>query len=98
LDEWDLAERDVRPLAVLHGDKDPFINLAYLRKPAYRNLWRGAVQVLEGVGHAAHWQAPDQFNELLLSFLQEVSGELSPGEAAVEQIGGGAGAQHGVQF
>ncbi|MGD0632834.1 MAG: alpha/beta hydrolase [Beijerinckiaceae bacterium] len=91
LDEWDLAERDVRPLAVLHGDKDPFINLAYLRKPAYRNLWRGAVQVLEGVGHAAHWQAPDQFNELLLSFLQEVSGELSPGEAAVEQIGGGGG-------
>jgi pimeloyl-ACP methyl ester carboxylesterase len=93
LDAWDLVERDSRPLAVLHGDKDPFINLFYLQKPAYRNLWRGAVQVLPEIGHAAHWQAPAQFNGLLLSFLQAASGRLPQAEAAAEQHGR---QQHGV--
>lgn len=84
-DAWNLVETDARPLAVLHGEDDPFINLAYLRKPAYRNLWRGAVQVLPGVGHAPHWQAPARFNELLLAFLADVT--------ASQQI---QGARYGV--
>ncbi|MDR3462533.1 MAG: alpha/beta hydrolase [Beijerinckiaceae bacterium] len=94
LDAWDLVEREARPLAVVHGDQDPFINLSYLRKPAYRNLWRGEVQVLDGVGHAAHWQAPDRFNELLLSFLHPFGEILSP-EPAERPIGG---PRHGIQF
>lgn len=69
LDAWDLVERDARPLAVLHGEADPFINLAYLRRPAYRNLWRGEIQVIPGAGHAPHWQTPGPFNDLLLAFL-----------------------------
>lgn len=69
LDARDLATRDPRPLAVLHGDADPFIQLAYLRGIAYRNLWGGQVHVLPGVGHAAHLQAPDTFNAMLLAFL-----------------------------
>ena len=93
LDAWDLVERDARPLAVVHGDKDPFINLSYLRKPTYRNLWRGEVQVLDGVGHAAHWQAPDRFNELLLSFLDPLDAEPSLAPAQ-KPIGG----PHGIQF
>jgi pimeloyl-ACP methyl ester carboxylesterase len=78
LDAFDLVEADPRPLAVLHGDADPFINLAYLRKPAYRNLWRGAVQVMPGVGHAAHRQATATFNELMLDFLRSAPEDRAP--------------------
>jgi len=78
LDAKDLVERDPRPLAVLHGADDPFINLAYLTKLAYRNIWQGQVQVLPGVGHAAHWQEPKTFNMLFHSFLLSASEKLSP--------------------
>ncbi|WP_158806935.1 alpha/beta fold hydrolase [Beijerinckia sp. L45] len=73
----DLVERDPRPLAVLHGAEDPFVSLAYLANLAYRNLWRGQVQVLPGIGHAAHWQDPKIFNALLLSFLLSASEKVS---------------------
>ena len=77
LDARALVEHDQRPLAVLHGADDPFVNLAYLTGLAYRNLWRGQVQVLPGVGHAAHWQSPRTFNSLFLSFLLSASEKLA---------------------
>ena len=69
LDARALVAQDPRPLAVLHGEADPFIKLAYIERLAFRNLWRGRVQVLAGLGHAPHLQAPEAFNALLLAFL-----------------------------
>jgi pimeloyl-ACP methyl ester carboxylesterase len=77
LDARDLVERDPRPLAVLHGAEDPFVSLAYLTSLAYRNLWRRQVQVLPGIGHAAHWQDAKIFNALFLSFLLSASEKVS---------------------
>ncbi len=68
-DTRDLVARDPRPLAVLHGSEDPFVNFGYLKRLPYRNLWRNEVQVLAGVGHAGHLQASEAFDALLLAFL-----------------------------
>jgi pimeloyl-ACP methyl ester carboxylesterase len=37
-------------------------------------LWRGSVQVIDGVGHAPQEEAPDTFAELLDDFI----GDLPP--------------------
>ena len=52
---------------MVHRDRVPFLG-----KVAYRNLWDGKVHVLEGLGHAPFWQAPDVFNPLFERFLDEV--------------------------
>jgi|TARA_B100000315_G_scaffold232810_1_gene245371 pimeloyl-ACP methyl ester carboxylesterase len=66
-----LVETDPRPLAILHGTHDPFVDLAYLNSVSYRNLWRGSVQLIEEAGHAPFWENPRDFNSLLLCFLAE---------------------------
>lgn len=60
------------PVAVLHGCDDPFINADYLKQLTYRNLWRGKVQEMEGVGHASFWQDSARFNRLLSEYLDAV--------------------------
>lgn len=60
------------PLAVFHGEQDPFINGAYLEGLTYANLWRGAVQVFPGVEHGPFREDPARFNDLLAAFLSEV--------------------------
>ncbi|MCS6828489.1 MAG: hypothetical protein NZ553_17880 [Caldilinea sp.] len=34
-------------------------------------LWRGAVQVIPGAGHAPQWETPEVFNALLGAFLAD---------------------------
>jgi pimeloyl-ACP methyl ester carboxylesterase len=71
-DERHLVETLDRPLGVVAGGEDPFVNNAYLQGIAYKHLWDGAVHVLPGIGHAPFWQAPEQFNPLLARFLADV--------------------------
>ena len=78
LDARALVGRDPRPLTVLHGADDPFVNLDYVTSLTFRNLWQGRIQVMPGLGHAAHWQNPMAFNTILLSFLLSLSEKLSP--------------------
>ncbi len=61
------------PLAVLHAANDPFINLDYLKRLPYANLWRGAVQEMSGLGHAPFREDPERFNALLEDFLRDVA-------------------------
>ena len=71
-DEVALLAQLERPLAVLHGEKDRFINVDYLRKLTMPTLWRGAVQVVPGVGHAPHVEAPEVFARLLTEFIDDL--------------------------
>ncbi len=73
LDEEKIVGESALPLAVLHGEHDSFVSLAFLRSVTYRNLWRGEVQVLKGAGHTPQWEAPGEFNALLQEFLGETS-------------------------
>jgi len=68
-----------QPIAVLQGEEDAFVSGDYLRSLEWKNLWRGEIQFFAGIGHAPFWQAPEQFNELLEDFLEDL-GYHSKGE------------------
>ena len=61
------------PLAVIHGAEDQLLNLDYIRSLEMPTLWRGEVQIIEGAGHAPHWERPERFNTLLADFVADVS-------------------------
>lgn len=59
------------PLAIVHGAEEQIVNLDYLRSLFIPSLWRGAVQIVPGAGHAPHWEQPERFNTLLAEFVAE---------------------------
>jgi pimeloyl-ACP methyl ester carboxylesterase len=75
LDGRKIAETAPLPLAVVCGANDPFVEGSYLTSLPYRNLWDGRVHLLEGLGHAPFWEAPERVDPLLKRFLDEVSRE-----------------------
>ncbi|HEX8166315.1 MAG TPA: alpha/beta hydrolase [Beijerinckiaceae bacterium] len=74
VDQARLVRSGPKPLAVVQGARDPFLNLQYLHALSYRRLWRDGVQLIETAGHAPHWQAPAVFNALMLGFLEWADG------------------------
>jgi pimeloyl-ACP methyl ester carboxylesterase len=63
-----------QPLAILQGADEQLVSLDYLRKLNIPALWRGEVQVIPGVGHAPHQEAPQQLAALLTEFIEDLSG------------------------
>lgn len=61
------------PLAIVHGAEDQLVNVDYIRSLTMPTLWRGEVQIIEGAGHAPHWERPEQFNALLADFVADVT-------------------------
>jgi pimeloyl-ACP methyl ester carboxylesterase len=61
------------PLMVLHGEGEQLVSLDYLRSVAMPTLWRGAVRVLPGVGHAPHEEAPQEFAAMLTEFITDLA-------------------------
>jgi pimeloyl-ACP methyl ester carboxylesterase len=61
-----------RPLAILHGEGEQLVNLDYLQQLSIPSLWRNRVQLIAGAGHAAHYEAPATFTELLGQFLADL--------------------------
>ena len=61
-----------QPLAILHGEAEQLVNLAYLQKLAVPTLWRDSVQVIPAVGHALHQEAPETFTSLLEQFIADL--------------------------
>jgi len=72
VDEVRTVSSDSRPLAIVQGIEDPFINIGYLLDLSYRNIWGGAPIVVDG-GHAPHWQSPAIFNGYMQAFLKSVN-------------------------
>ena len=71
-DEVGIAGTLGRPLAILHGDAEQLVSLAYLQQLAIPSLWRGAVQIVPGAGHAPHQEAPEEFTGLLEQFIADL--------------------------
>jgi pimeloyl-ACP methyl ester carboxylesterase len=69
VDERMLVEQLPTPLCVVHGRKEPFVRLEYLRSLNYRALWKERIHVIDDAGHAPHWECPAIFNEILIDFL-----------------------------
>ena len=62
-----------KPLAIIQGSDEPFMDLAYFDTLDYANLWRGQVQVIEGCGHAPFLERPEDYNPLLEAFLADLA-------------------------
>jgi len=71
-DELAIAADLGRPLAILHGEGEQLVNLGYLERLHIPTLWRGGVQLIPGVGHAAHLEATGAFTGLLDQFLSDL--------------------------
>jgi pimeloyl-ACP methyl ester carboxylesterase len=71
-DEVEIVDGLAKPLAILHGADEQLISLEYLRKLTAPTLWRGAVQVMPGAGHAPHEETPQQFAALLTAFMADL--------------------------
>ncbi|MGF9565090.1 alpha/beta hydrolase [Neorhizobium sp. BT27B] len=83
-DQRRLAETSLVPLAIVNGQNDPVINLDYIDSLNYANIWEGAPKRVEGAGHALHRERPDEFNAVLLRFIDFVRDSKSvPVEGAV---------------
>lgn len=65
-DEAEIVAHLKQPIAMLQGAGEQFINLEYLRQLTIPTLWRGTVQVLPGVGHAPHVEAPEDVADVLI--------------------------------
>ena len=72
-DEVAIAAALPQPLAILHGEAEQLVNLAYLQKLTVPTLWRGSVQVIPAVGHALHAEAPETFTTLLEEFISDLT-------------------------
>jgi pimeloyl-ACP methyl ester carboxylesterase len=73
-DEIEIVKRLTKPLAVLHGEHEAVANGAYIRSLEMPSLWGGSMRVIAGAGHAAQWEAPEAFDNLLGAFAQECFG------------------------
>jgi pimeloyl-ACP methyl ester carboxylesterase len=71
-DEVAIASALPQPLAILQGEFEQLVSLDYLRTLAFPTLWRGAVQVIAGAGHAAHQETPERFESLLTEFVADL--------------------------
>lgn len=57
------------PIAVLHGEKDAFINPNYFSEIEIPTLWKNKVQVLKEASHMPQMDKPDEFNLILTEFI-----------------------------
>ena len=55
------------------GVEDQLVKVDYIRSLKIPTLWHDAVQIIEGAGHAPHWERPQRFNALLADFVADVS-------------------------
>ena len=61
------------PLAIVNGAEEPFVNNEFIARLAYDNLWGDRVHLLEGIGHAPFWEAPETFDPYLRRFLDDLA-------------------------
>jgi pimeloyl-ACP methyl ester carboxylesterase len=67
------VENSDMPVAVINGVDEPFINLEFIRQIKFKNLWRDKCFEIEGCLHAPFWGKPKVYQELLESFIRDVS-------------------------
>jgi pimeloyl-ACP methyl ester carboxylesterase len=69
LDEVIAIAQMTAPLAIVHGEQEQLVNAAYIQSLTMPTLWRGSIQMIPNAGHAANWEQPKQFNDLLEAFI-----------------------------
>ncbi len=67
-DEAVILESASRPVAIVHGVLEQFVNLSFLEGLTIPTLWRDRVQTVDGAGHAVQMEQPSRFNRILEQF------------------------------
>lgn len=67
-----VVEEWKRPIAVIQGESDPFINADWMKDIAWGNLWKGKYHMVEGAGHAPFLERPEAYNKLLEHYLNDL--------------------------
>lgn len=67
-DEVKIIKSRNYPVAILHGEKDSFINKAYIDGIGFMNLWGNKVHQIENSGHCPQLEQPAAFNSLLAGY------------------------------
>jgi len=62
------------PTAIVNGQGDGIIDLDYVDRVAYGNLWRGRCFRIPNATHSPFWEVPHIVNRLLSEFLKELTG------------------------
>lgn len=75
-DQQEAACHSQVPLAIVNGGAEPFVRNAFVASLHYDNLWEGRVHLMDGIGHAPFWEAPDWFDSYLGRFLRSLEGGL----------------------
>lgn len=71
-DEVEIVAHLSIPLAIFQGKEEQLVNETYISKLTMPTLWRNEVQVIDGAGHAAQWEQPEEFNNLLKAFVTDI--------------------------
>ena len=72
-DQQAAATQSAVPLAIVNGAEEPFVNNDFVTGLVYDNLWEDQVHLIDGVGHAPFWEAPDRFEAYLQRFLDSLA-------------------------
>jgi pimeloyl-ACP methyl ester carboxylesterase len=70
--EVDIVAQLTQPIAVLHGQDEQLVDLTYIQGLTMPTLWRHAVQLLPGTGHAPQLEAPEKFAAVLTEFITDL--------------------------
>jgi len=71
-DQRALVETSNVPLAIVNGENDPVIDLGYIDRLSFANVWTGKPIRIANAGHGLHREQVEQFNRLLLDFVCEL--------------------------
>jgi pimeloyl-ACP methyl ester carboxylesterase len=59
------------PLTIIQGENEPFVALNYLENIQWGNLWKGEIKIIKSAGHAPFIEKPIEFNNSLLTFIED---------------------------
>ena len=71
-DQQATGMRSKVPLSIVNGAGEPFVNNDFVAGLAYDNLWEDQVHLIDGIGHAPFWEAPERFDPYLERFLDSL--------------------------
>jgi pimeloyl-ACP methyl ester carboxylesterase len=84
-DQRRTVEQATVPIALVNGENERFVRLAYLDGVAPGNAWGRGAEVIAGAGHAPFWQQADAFNDLLFRFAADVAAAAARPAVEVRQ-------------
>lgn len=68
-DECQIFSTTAKPMILIGGTEDRFLNTAYYASVEPTRLWNGAVSLIQGAGHAVQLDAPQQVASIIQEFI-----------------------------